>query len=245
MRRNLVAGNWKMHGTAAVAESLLGGLVLPAGELSCELVVCPPFPYISPVMQHVAGSPVGVGGQDCSEHSQGAYTGEVAASMLADLGCGWVILGHSERRQYQGESSELVAAKARAAREAGLTPILCIGETLAERQSGDAEKVVTEQLLPLVGELRETDVVAYEPVWAIGTGETATPAQAQEMHAAIRGFLAANCAVADQVRVLYGGSVKPDNARELFAQHDIDGGLVGGASLKAEDFLAIGQAANA
>jgi triosephosphate isomerase len=163
--------------------------------------------------------------------------------MLADVGCRWVILGHSERRQYAGETSELVAAKAQAARAVGLKPVLCIGETLEQRQAGQAEAVVTAQLEPLLADLRDTDVIAYEPVWAIGTGETATPEQAQAMHATIRACLAERTDVANAIRLLYGGSVKAGNAAELFAQEDIDGGLVGGASLKAEEFIAIARAA--
>jgi triosephosphate isomerase len=245
MRRSLVAGNWKMHGTVASVRSLIGDLVPVADDLGCDVAVCPPFLHIPLVLEHVEGTALEVGGQNCSEHTQGAYTGEVSAEMLSDLGCGWVILGHSERRQYAGETSELVAAKAEAARAAGLRTILCVGETLEQRRANQAEAVVTEQLLPLVGELRDIDVIAYEPVWAIGTGETATPEQAQAMHSTIRGFLAEKTGVAEAVRVLYGGSVKADNARELFAQNDIDGGLVGGASLKADDFIAIARAASA
>jgi triosephosphate isomerase len=197
------------------------------------------------VLEQASGTAMQVGGQNCSEHAQGAHTGEVAADMLADIGCGWVVLGHSERRQYFAETSELVAEKARTARAAGLKPILCVGETLEQRQAGNAEAVVTDQLRPLIEDLTDTDVIAYEPVWAIGTGETATPEQAQAMHAAIRNFLAETTSVADVVRILYGGSVKANNAEELFSQADIDGGLVGGASLKADDFIAIARAANA
>lgn len=245
MRRSLVAGNWKMHGSVVSVTSLVDGLVNALDDVDCDVAVCPPFLHIPLVVERASGTALKVGGQNCSEHAEGAYTGEVAAGMLADIGCHWVILGHSERRQYAGESSELVAAKARAARAAGLTPILCVGETLEQRKAGQAEAVVTGQLEPLLTELRETDVIAYEPVWAIGTGETATPEQAQAMHATIRACLAERTGVAGAVRLLYGGSVKAANAQELFAQEDIDGGLVGGASLKAEEFIAIARAANA
>jgi triosephosphate isomerase len=190
------------------------------------------------------GSALTVGGQNCSEHVEGAYTGEVSAAMLAELGCHWVILGHSERRQYFAESDDKVAAKAAAARDAGLVPILCVGETLAEREAGDAQAVVTGQLAALAADLKGSDVIAYEPVWAIGTGQTASPEQAQEMHACIRAFLREHAAEsADAIRLLYGGSVKAENASELFSQEDIDGGLVGGASLKVDEFTAIIEAA--
>lgn len=249
MRSSLVAGNWKMHGSVAsigpLIDGLVAGLVGRIGGAACEVAVCPSFAHIPLVLERAAGSAIRVGGQDCSEHTEGAFTGEVAAEMLADLGCEWVILGHSERRQYAGETSELVASKAVAARAAGLKPILCVGETLEERQAGKAEAVVAAQLEPLLATLGDTDVIAYEPVWAIGTGETATPEQAQEMHAAIRGILTSRTAVADATRILYGGSVKAGNAQEIFAQQDIDGGLVGGASLKVDDFLAIVSAASA
>jgi triosephosphate isomerase len=245
MRTGLVAGNWKMHGSTASVRPLVSGIVEALGSIRCELLVCPPFPFIPMVLEQGAGTAMQVGGQNCSEYEQGAHTGEVSAEMLADLGCRWVILGHSERRQNAGETSELVAEKAGKARAAGLTPILCVGEMLDQRQAGNAEAVVTEQLKPLIEGLTDTDVIAYEPVWAIGTGETATPEQAQAMHAAIRNFLAEKTNVADAVRILYGGSVKADNAQALFAQADIDGGLVGGASLKADDFIAIAQAASA
>ena len=245
MRTGLVAGNWKMHGSVASVRPLVSDLVGALDNIRCDLLVCPPFPYISTVLEQVLGTALQVGGQNCSEHAQGAHTGEVSADMLADLGCRWVVLGHSERRQHAGETSQLVAEKARAARAAGLTPILCVGETLEERQAGNAEAVVTGQLQPLVNDLTDTDVVAYEPVWAIGTGETATPEQAQAMHAAIRSFLGETTSFAEAVRILYGGSVKADNAQALFAQADIDGGLVGGASLKADEFIAIAQAATA
>jgi triosephosphate isomerase len=244
MRRTLIVGNWKMHGSQASVEALVSGLVGVAARASAEIAVCPVALHVPQVVALAAGSGLGVGGQNCSEHAEGAYTGELAAAMLADAGCRWVVLGHSERRQNFAESDELVAAKAVTARAAGLTPILCVGETLQQREQGQAEQVVTSQLRAL-SELgfQAGDVVAYEPVWAIGTGRTATPAQAQEMHACIRAFLQENAAdVADTIRLLYGGSVKVDNSAELFAQPDIDGGLVGGASLNAAEFVALIEA---
>lgn len=243
MRRSVVAGNWKMHGSMASIEALSSALASDLSVSGCDVIVSPPFPYLPLVLDKVAGVGIGVAGQNCSEFSQGAHTGEVSADMLADLGCEWVILGHSERRQ-AGETDAQVAAKAAAARDAGLKPILCVGETLAQRQAGEAESVVTAQLAALADGLTQGDMIAYEPVWAIGTGETATPEQAQAMHATIRAFLAGlDPALAEATRVLYGGSVKADNASALFAQEDIDGGLVGGASLKAGEFGAIVQAA--
>ena len=243
MRRSLVVGNWKLHGSSSSIEALVPALAAAAGS-GTDVVVCPVSVHISLVSQLAAGSVLGIGGQNCNEHEQGAYTGAVAATMLAEAGCKWVILGHSERRQYYGETDALVAAKSVAARAAGLIPILCVGETLEQRQQGQAEAVVTAQLAALVEVgLEETDVIAYEPVWAIGTGQTASPAQAQEMHACIRAFLQENVAEkAMAIRLLYGGSVKGESARELFSQEDIDGGLVGGASLKAEEFVAIIEA---
>ena len=231
-----------MHGSTATAEALVAGVA--GGIAGAEAGICPPALHIPLAIKLAAGSALRVGGQNCSEHAEGAYTGEVSAAMLADMGCHWVILGHSERRQYFAESDELVAAKAAAARSAGLVPILCVGETLEQRQAGNAEAVVTGQLSALVADLVASDVIAYEPVWAIGTGQTATPEQAQEMHACIRAYLREHAAqTADEIRLLYGGSVKADNASELFSQIDIDGGLVGGASLKADDFTAIVKAA--
>lgn len=233
-----------MHGSLETATALVAGIVQGIRGSGAEVVVCPAAVHL-PLAVHLAeNSALAVGGQNCSEHSEGAFTGEVAACMLADLGCRWVILGHSERRQYFAETSELVATKAAAARAAGLTPILCVGETLAEREAGQAEAVVTGQLAALVtAGLEAGDVIAYEPVWAIGTGQTATPAQAQEMHACIRNYLRAQAAEkAEGMRLLYGGSVKAENAAELFAEEDIDGGLVGGASLKADEFVAIVKA---
>jgi triosephosphate isomerase (TIM) len=241
MRRTLIVGNWKMHGSQASVEALVSGLAEAVANTSAEIAVCPVAVHVPQVVALAGESGLAVGGQNCSEYAEGAFTGELAAAMLADAGCRWVILGHSERRQYFGESDELVARKSIAARVAGLTPILCVGETLEQREQGLAEQVVTSQLAALsaVG-LEYDDVIAYEPIWAIGTGRTATPEQAQEMHACIRAFLKEHAPeVADSIRLLYGGSVKADNAAELFAQQDIDGGLVGGASLKAADFAAL------
>ncbi len=246
MRQPLVAGNWKMNGSRASIAELLGGLKAGIGQVTtAEVAVCAPAIYLADTRAQLDGTPVAWGGQDVSVHASGAYTGEIAGPMLADFGCRFVIIGHSERRAYHGESDQTVAEKFTAAQAAGLVPILCVGETLEEREQGITEQVVARQLdaviahcgLDAVGE----GVIAYEPVWAIGTGKTATPEQAQEVHAFIRGRLAA---VADKVRVLYGGSMNPKNAAELLAQADIDGGLIGGASLKADDFLAVCSAAN-
>lgn len=249
MRRKLVAGNWKMHGSLSRNGELLGQLAAHAGEMACEMLVCPPFPYLAQAQLLLAGSGIGLGAQNLSEHPVGAFTGEVSADMLADFGCRHVLVGHSERRSLFAESDVLVAAKFEAARRAGLAPVLCVGETLAEREAGLTGEVVSRQLLAVlqrtgVAAMRDA-LVAYEPVWAIGTGRTATPAQAQEVHAAIRSLVAGYDAdVAGGLRILYGGSVKPQNALELFGQPDIDGGLIGGAALVAEDFLAICRAAN-
>jgi triosephosphate isomerase len=243
MRRKLVVGNWKMNGSLASNASLLAGIVEGLNGSGADSAVCAPAPYLAQCQAKLSGSPVTWGAQDLSAQAGGAYTGEVAAGMLADFGCRYVIVGHSERRAYHAESSELVAKKAVAALDAGLTPIVCVGETLAEREAGQTFVVVRNQLgavLDLVGERLNQIVVAYEPVWAIGTGKTATPDMAQEVHARLRAQMAEqNAIVAGGVQILYGGSMKPDNARELMAQPDIDGGLIGGAALKAADFLAI------
>lgn len=244
-RRKLVAGNWKMHGSRAANAALLEGL-LGARPFGADVAVCVPFPYLADVAVRLVGSGVGWGAQDCSAHAQGAYTGEVSAAMLRDLGCSWAIVGHSERRAYHAESDELVAAKAGAALGCGLTPIVCVGETLEQREAGQTEAVVRRQLAAVVDALGQDAgrmVVAYEPVWAIGTGRTATPEQAQAVHALLRAQLQAAALPAGTIRILYGGSVKPDNAATLFAQPDIDGGLIGGASLNAADFAAICRAA--
>ena len=249
MRDFLIAGNWKMNGSSAANAELVSGIVagVPAGS-GFSLLVCPPFPYLASVAEQAKGSPVKVGAQNVSEHQKGAFTGEVAPGMLRDVGCDYVIVGHSERRSLYGETSEQVAAKFQAAQAAGITPILCVGETLEEREAGTTESVIDEQLGAVMDaagvKAFATAVIAYEPVWAIGTGMTATPEQAQDVHRHIRAQLAAQDeAIAANVQILYGGSMKGENAAGLLAQPDIDGGLIGGASLKADDFLAIAHAA--
>ncbi|MBA1444884.1 MAG: triose-phosphate isomerase [Chromatiales bacterium] len=250
MRRPLVAGNWKMNGSIESVRELLEGLKAGAGEVNnAEMAVCPPAVFIPQVQQQLSGSVIAWGGQDLSVEASGAFTGEMAASMLNDFACKYVIVGHSERRTYHGESDALVAKKYAAARAAGLVPILCIGETLEEREQGITEDVCARQLnavIELEGvEALADGVVAYEPVWAIGTGKTASPEQAQDVHAFIRSRVAEKSGeVAEGLRILYGGSMKPDNAKELLGKPDIDGGLIGGASLKAADFLGICTAAN-
>jgi triosephosphate isomerase len=249
MREKLVAGNWKMHGSRAMAEALLAELVAGLPLAGVEVAVMPPFPYLADLAARHSGK-VAFGAQDVSEHPKGAYTGEVAAAMLAEVGCRYVIVGHSERRQYHREDSALVARKAIAAQAAGLVPVICVGETRAQRESGATETVVGEQLEAVlatcgVAALARA-VIAYEPVWAIGTGLTASPDQAQAVHAFIRGKVAAvDATISRSLKILYGGSVKPDNALDIFRQPDVDGGLVGGASLIAGDFLAIARAAGA
>jgi len=241
----LVAGNWKMHGSLAGNLSLLTALragVTPA--LKPQVAVCVPFPYLAQVQSVLAGCPIAWGAQDVSEHAQGAYTGEISAGMLQDFGCRYTLVGHSERRAYHHETNEQVAAKAEAALKAGLTPIICVGETLEEREADATTQVVTRQLDAVIARLGAAglskSVMAYEPVWAIGTGKTATPQQAQTVHAMIRARIAqVDRTVADQLQILYGGSMKPANAKELIGQPDIDGGLIGGAALVAADFLAI------
>jgi len=248
MRRKFVAGNWKMNGSLAGNEALLAAVAAGAASMSqVECAVCVPSPYLAQAQQALVGKTVGLGAQTLSEHASGAYTGEVSANMLKDFGCRYVIVGHSERRALFGESSAAVAAKFVAAINAGLIPILCVGETLEEREAGVTGKVVTEQLDAVVAAAGVASlanaVIAYEPVWAIGTGRTASPAQAQEVHALIRARVAqSDAAVAAGVQILYGGSMKPNNAAELMAQPDIDGGLIGGAALVADDFLAIVRA---
>jgi len=246
MRRKLVVGNWKMNGSRVSNQALLAELRSAASAWSCEAAVCAPFPYLGQVGEGLAGSPLAWGAQDCSAHEPGAYTGEVAAAMLAEFGCRYVIVGHSERRALHGESDQLVADKAKAALAHQLTPIVCVGETLAQREAGETDGVVKRQLSVVIHTLAHCIsqvVVAYEPVWAIGTGRTASPEQAQAVHAVLRTQLRAASPKADALQILYGGSVKADNAATLFAQPDIDGGLIGGASLKAADFAAICRAA--
>jgi len=245
-RRKLVAANWKMNGSRAANAAWLAEF--RAGKWPCDVAVCAPFVYLPQVGEALSGAAADLGAQNLGVEAPGAFTGETAGEMLIDIGCRWVIVGHSERRALYGESNDLVAAKAARANAVGLKPIVCIGETLAEREAGRTVEVVTTQLDAVLKRCTVGQIVpgalAYEPVWAIGTGRTASPAQAQEVHAAIRARLARADAVnAPSVRILYGGSVKPSNAAELFAQADIDGGLIGGASLVAKDFLAICRAA--
>jgi triosephosphate isomerase len=248
-RRRIVAGNWKMHGSRAENAALIEALLAPGTiDDSVECLVFPPLVYIADVVRLVAHSPIGVGAQTLCAEGHGAFTGEVAAAMLADVGCTHVLVGHSERRVLYAEDDALVARKFAAARARGLTPVLCVGEQLADRDAGQTEAVVARQLdavLALCGVAAlGSAVVAYEPVWAIGTGRNATPAQAQEVHAFIRGRVAAlDASIAAHLRILYGGSCKAVNAAELFRMPDVDGGLIGGASLKAEEFLAIWTAA--
>ena len=245
-RRPLIAGNWKMNGSRAEADELARGIASLDRNETAESLVCPPYPYLGLVADALSGSTVALGAQNVSEQQNGAYTGEVSAAMLVDMGCSYVIVGHSERRQFYGEDSALVAVKARVAAQAALRPIICVGELLAERENGRTEAVISEQLEAVFAEPAETYgdfVIAYEPVWAIGTGKTASPQQAQEVHAFIRAKLAAwDAEISNKTRILYGGSVKPDNAGELLAMNDVDGGLVGGASLQAESFVAIANA---
>jgi len=251
MRQPLIAGNWKMNGTKASVEQLLAGVVAGAAAIQrSEMAVCPPFAFLGAAEQALAGSRVRLGAQNLCTEASGAFTGEVSGGMLAEFGCKYVIVGHSERRAMYGEDDAVVARKLAAAQAAGLTAILCVGETLEERERGDMENVVGGQvdaIIKLSG-IGAFDVIelAYEPVWAIGTGKTATPAQAQEVHAFIRNRLAGHsAAVAEKIRILYGGSMKASNALELLSQPDIDGGLIGGAALVAADFLAIAMAGDA
>jgi triosephosphate isomerase (TIM) len=252
MRRPIVAGNWKMHGSRAENDRLLEAVLarLPADGIDCECVVCPPFVYLHDLARTLRDSVVALGAQDVCAEPQGAFTGEVSAAMLRDVGCSFVIVGHSERRALFAESDQLVARKFSAALARGLVPILCVGEQAADRDADRSNDVVARQLdavLELSGAAAlASAVIAYEPVWAIGTGRNATPQQAQDMHAFIRGRISARDAtIAGSVRILYGGSVKASNARELFAMPDVDGGLIGGASLKAEEFVAIVAATKA
>jgi triosephosphate isomerase len=250
MRRPLVAGNWKLNGSRRANAELIAhlrqGLAAPR---RCDLLVCPPFVYLGELAGALAGSVIGLGGQDVAAEASGAFTGEVSAAMLRDVGCTHTIVGHSERRALYGETDAIVGRKFAAALAGGLTPILCVGETLDERQAGATETVVGRQLDAVLAVVPAADwgtsILAYEPVWAIGTGQTATPAQAQAVHAFIRARIASRDArMAAQLRILYGGSVKGANAAALFAEPDIDGGLVGGASLDARDFLLICDAAS-
>lgn len=246
VKKKLIAGNWKMNGGLAANGKLVGELLAGLGAPGCDVAVCVPAPYLAQVAGLCAGTAIATGAQDVSQHEQGAYTGEVSAAMLKDFGARYALCGHSERRQYHGETDETVALKARRALAVGITPIVCIGETLAERDAGRTEEVVKRQLAAVIhvnGHCISEIVVAYEPVWAIGTGRTATPEQAQEVHAVLRAQLHAASTHDDRVRILYGGSMNAGNAAQLLAQPDIDGGLIGGASLKAPDFLTIIAAA--
>ena len=237
-----IFGNWKMNGSLAANAALLDLLKQGLGHASCEIAVCAPTPYLAQLQSLLSGSAVAIGAQDLSVHASGAFTGEVSGAMLREFGVRYVLVGHSERRQYHAETDEMVARKAQAALVSGITPVVCVGETLAQREAGETEAVVRRQLAAVVqrnGHCLSEIVLAYEPVWAIGTGLTATPAQAQAVHAVLRAQLLAATTAAARVPILYGGSMNAANAAELLAQPDIDGGLVGGASLKAADFLAI------
>ena len=244
-RRRLVVGNWKMNGNRAANAALLGSLKA-ASPFDAGVAVCVPALYLDEVAAALRDSDIAWGAQDCSSHASGAYTGEISATMLAEFGCRFAIVGHSERRALHDESDRLVAEKAQQALACGITPIVCVGETLAEHEAGETDAVVDRQLGAVIGLLGsdiDRAVLAYEPVWAIGTGRTATPAQAQAVHAQLRSALVAASPGAGGIAILYGGSVKPDNAASLFAEADIDGGLIGGASLNAESFVAICRAA--
>lgn len=237
-----IFGNWKMNGSLAANAALLDLLKQGLGHADCEIAVCAPAPYLAQLQSLLSGSAIAIGAQDVSAQTSGAFTGEVSGAMLREFGVRYVLVGHSERRQYHAESDELVARKAQAALASGITPVVCVGETLAQREAGETEAVVRRQLSAVVqrnGHCLSEIVLAYEPVWAIGTGLTATPAQAQAVHAVLRAQLLAATTAAARIPILYGGSMNAANAAELLAQADIDGGLVGGASLKAADFLAI------
>jgi triosephosphate isomerase len=242
MKQKLIAGNWKMNGSIAANEALVRALIEGMGDAACTVAVCVPAPYLAQVQMLRAGSRLELGAQDVSEHAEGAYTGEVSAAMLKEFGVRYVIVGHSERRQYHHETDAIVADKTKAALAAGITPIVCVGETLAQRDAGRTVDIVKRQMAAVIhtnGHCISEIVVAYEPVWAIGTGRTATPEQAQEVHGVLRTQLKAATEHVDRIHILYGGSMNAANAASLLAQPDIDGGLVGGASLKAADFLQI------
>ena len=246
--KKLIAGNWKMNGSLAANEALVNAMLSRMGpeEPVADLALCVPAPYLAQMQHLLKGSRLALGAQDVSAHEQGAYTGEVSAAMLQDFGCRYAIVGHSERRQYHGETDALVATKAQRALAAGITPIVCVGETLGEREADQTEAVVKRQLAAVIHTVAHCTseiVVAYEPVWAIGTGKTASPEQAQHVHAVLRAQLAAATEHPERVRILYGGSMNASNAASLLSQADIDGGLIGGASLKAPDFLSIAAAA--
>ena len=242
MKKKLIAGNWKMNGGLAANEALVKGLLAGLGKPACQMALCVPSVYLAQLQTLLTGSAVELGAQDVSHHEGGAFTGEISSAMLKEFGVRYVLVGHSERRQYHFETDALVAAKAQHALAGGITPIVCVGETLAEREAGKTEEVVKRQLAAVIhanGHCISEIVVAYEPVWAIGTGKTASTEQAQQVHAVLRAQLKAASAQADRIHILYGGSMNAANAAQLLAQPDIDGGLVGGASLKAPDFLSI------
>ena len=248
MKKKLIAGNWKMNGSIEANDALVRAVVTGLAQANCLSAVCVPAPYLAQVQVLRHGSALELGAQDVSAHEQGAFTGEVSALMLKDFGVRYAIVGHSERRQYHGETDQLVADKAKAALVHGITPIVCVGETLAEREAGRTEEVVKRQLAAVIhanGHCISEIVVAYEPVWAIGTGKTATPEMAQQVHAVLRAQLKAATEHSERVHILYGGSMNAGNAASLLAQPDIDGGLIGGASLKAADFLQIIASASA
>jgi len=243
-RTALVAGNWKLNGSRGSTVALAKDIAAGVETMACEVLICPGFAHLSEVQAAIAGASVALGAQNCSVEASGAFTGEVAAPMIAEFGAQYVIVGHSERRALFGETSQLVAEKAHAVQQANMQPIVCVGETLEQREAGQLHAVLDEQLDAVIDKLGISavahSVIAYEPVWAIGTGQSASSEQAQEVHAMIRNKLSVlDSVVAEKVRILYGGSVKPDNAAELFSQADIDGGLIGGAALDAESFLAI------
>ena len=246
--KKLIAGNWKMNGSLAANEALVKAMLtgLNGAAPVADMALCAPAPYLAQLQTLLKDSPIAWGAQDLSAHEQGAYTGEVSAAMLQDFACRYAIVGHSERRQYHGETDALVATKAQRALALGITPIVCLGETLAERDAGQTEAVVKRQLAAVIHAVAHCTseiVVAYEPVWAIGTGKTATPEMAQQVHAVLRAQLSAATQHPERVHILYGGSMNAANAAELMAQPDIDGGLIGGAALKAADFLTIIAAA--
>ena len=246
MTKKLIAGNWKMNGNTSSIKVLTDALLAGLNRPVCDVAVCVPAPYLAQVQAACAGSAMDLGAQDVSLHESGAFTGECSAAMLKDFGVRYAIVGHSERRQYHGETDQVVGAKAQRALGSGITPVVCVGETLAEREAGQTEVVVKRQLAAVVHAVAHCVseiVVAYEPVWAIGTGKTASPAEAQAVHAVLRNQLRAASPKADQIRIIYGGSMNAANAEQLLAQPDIDGGLIGGASLKAQDFLSIIAAA--
>lgn len=246
MTSKLMVGNWKMHGSLAANASLVGEILRGMPAVHGRVGLCVPAPYLAQLQSLLVGSPIGLGAQDVSAQSSGAFTGEVSADMLTDFAVRYALVGHSERRQYHGETDAVVAIKAQRALAAGITPIVCVGESLAERESGQTDAVVKRQLAAVIqanGHCISEIVVAYEPVWAIGTGLTATPEQAQQVHAVLRAQLQAATAHAQRVAILYGGSMNPGNVASLLAQADVDGGLIGGASLKAADFLSMLEAA--